>query len=191
MPEGIMKQLLSLKELRAMARTLSPSVFLQQLGPLALVERPAAETLLTGSPSRKPGEIGPTSVVHPELVMARMLLLALETEDLQVATLPPLRSEDELRVGRQPDCDLVIDDESVSKRHAVLRWHADAQRCTLEDEGSTNGTFVNTVSPIEGETELHDGDIVCFGDVAFWFLLTKTLHSRLARTATSLAPPAR
>jgi hypothetical protein len=184
-----MKQLLSLKELRAMARTLSAGVFLQQLGPLALVERPSAEALLSDAPGRKAGEMGPTSVVHTELVMARMLLLALETEDLQVATLPPLRSEDELRVGRQPDCDLVIDDESVSKRHAVLRWDESKQRCTLQDEGSTNGTFVNTVSRIVGEIELHDGDIVSFGDVAFWFLLSKTLHSRLSRASSSIAPP--
>ena len=174
-----------------MARTLSPSVFLEQLGPLALVERPSAEALLTDTASRKAGEMGPTSVVHAELVMARMLLLALETEDLQVATLPPLRSVDELRVGRQPDCDLVVDDESVSKRHAVLRWDETAHRCTLQDQGSTNGTFVNTVSKIEGEVELHDGDIVSFGDVAFWFLLTKTLHSRLSRATTSIAPPPR
>ena len=39
-----------------------------------------------------------------------------EFEDLVVATLPPMSDSDELVVGRQPDCELVVNDSSVSKR---------------------------------------------------------------------------
>lgn len=120
--------------------------------------------------------------------MARMVLLAMETEDLDVVTLPPLRSTDELQVGRQLDCDLVIDDDSVSKRHAVLRWDEATQVCKLQDFGSTNGTRVNVVIPIKGEVILNDRDIVSFGDVAFLFLLSETLHARLSQPARSLTP---
>jgi FHA domain/zinc-ribbon domain len=45
------------------------------------------------------------------------------------------------RIGRSPDCDIFLDDVTVSRNHAVLvesdgRFH-------VEDEGSLNGTFVN------------------------------------------------
>lgn len=180
---------LSLKQLREMARNMTAAAFREQLGPIALVERPDdGETSVdTG---REAGQMGPTSVVQPELILARMLLLALETEDMRVATLPPLRSCDELSVGRQPDCDLVIDHDSVTKRHAVLRWNESAGSGTLEDLGSTNGTFINTAHRIEKEVTLDDGDFVSFGDVAFWFLLVDTLHARLTRSAGKKKPSA-
>ena len=174
-----------MKQLRAMAKSLSADAFLEQLGPIALVEQ-RKELALDDAPNRSSGEIGPTSVVNPELIMARMLLLALETEDLQVATLPPMRSQDELSVGRQPDCDLPIDHESVSKRHALLRWNNEREVCTLQDLGSTNGTFVNSALRIEREVVVEDGDFLSFGDVAFWFLLTKTLYGRLTGRSVSI-----
>ena len=186
-----MEQLLSLKELREMARGLSASEFVRQLGPLALVKRPADQPMPASAHSRLFEDIGATKVAPTAQVMAQMMLLALETEDLDVATLPPLRSVDELRIGRLPDCDLVIDDETVSKRHAVLRWNQTAQRCTLQDQGSTNGTFVNTAMRLKGELPLNDGDIVSFGDVAFWFLRTDTLHARLQARTGSVSPRSR
>lgn len=42
-------------------------------------------------------------------------------------------------VGRDPDCDIAIDDARVSWHHAVLRAHAG--HWTLVDEGSKNGTY--------------------------------------------------
>ncbi len=44
-------------------------------------------------------------------------------------------------IGRSSDCDLLIDDEQVSKHHACITRKADALR--LEDLDSTNGTYVN------------------------------------------------
>jgi hypothetical protein len=174
-----------------MAQSLSATAFRAQLGPIALIEQRIEAPLNAETDERAAGEIGPTSVIQPEVVMARMMMLALEREGLHVATLPPLRSRDELSVGRQPDCDLVIDDDSVSKRHAVLRWNENADCCTIEDLGSTNGTFVNTVNRIDRETSLDDGDIVSFGDVAFWFMLVDSLYARLARSLAKSGAPAR
>ena len=44
-------------------------------------------------------------------------------------------------IGRGEMCDIVIDDPLVSRRHSLISW--DGAHCTLEDLGSTNGTFIN------------------------------------------------
>ena len=70
----------------------------------------------------------------------------------RTATAPPLlvRTESfdqrldsgtEYRIGRDPAADIVLTDERVSWRHAILR--ADGQSWVLEDQGSRNGTYVN------------------------------------------------
>jgi pSer/pThr/pTyr-binding forkhead associated (FHA) protein len=48
--------------------------------------------------------------------------------------------EEEVVIGRE-DTDLAIDDVELSRRHAVVRRHAN--RLQVEDLGSTNGTFVD------------------------------------------------
>ncbi len=48
--------------------------------------------------------------------------------------------EEEIVIGRE-DTDLTIDDDELSRRHAVVRRHAN--RLQVEDLGSTNGTFVD------------------------------------------------
>ena len=48
--------------------------------------------------------------------------------------------DEEVVIGRE-DSDLAIDDEEMSRRHAVVRRHAN--RLQVEDLGSTNGTFVD------------------------------------------------
>jgi len=65
-----------------------------------------------------------------------------------------LRDGDNI-VGREPGVDLLIDDPSVSRRHACLR--VSGADLTVEDLGSKNGTFVGddyvTVSAVaDGET---------------------------------------
>jgi pSer/pThr/pTyr-binding forkhead associated (FHA) protein len=108
-----------------------------------------------------------------------MRSLLFEFEDLLITTLPPLKSVEELSVGRMPDCDLLLDDPSVSKHHALLRWSEPEGRCTVRDLGSTNGTFLNAHTIGSRESSLADGDILSFGNVQFWYLLTETLHARL------------
>ena len=45
------------------------------------------------------------------------------------------------RIGRSPDCDIFLDDVTVSRNHAVLIDRGG--RFSVEDQGSLNGTFVN------------------------------------------------
>lgn len=65
-----------------------------------------------------------------------------------------------VELGRSPDADLVLADDSVSRRHAVLR--GDRGSLEVEDVGSSNGTSING-NPMVGALSLLDGDLVTFG----------------------------
>lgn len=68
-------------------------------------------------------------------------------------------------IGRHRDCDIVIDDASVSRYHAELVVRGG--RCVLRDGGSLNGTYLNR-SPIQ-EAELADGDEIWIGTTRFTY----------------------
>jgi pSer/pThr/pTyr-binding forkhead associated (FHA) protein len=171
---------LTLRELRRLVMSMTEEDLLRQLGPFVLIQRPpepeaAAATRMMGLPP----SARTTQVARSERVTTQALSILFEFDDLRVATLPPVDGEGALSVGRLPDCDLVLDDASVSKRHAALRWESAAGLCTLEDLGSTNGTFLNAATRLRGPVALRDGDIVSFGEVPFWYLITSTLYARL------------
>ena len=69
-------------------------------------------------------------------------------------------------IGRSPDCDIFLDDVTVSRRHAVV-GRGDAG-FTIEDLGSLNGTFLNR-SRIE-RGDLENGDEVQIGKYRLIFL---------------------
>jgi len=173
--------MLSVKELKNYAQMLSEEEFLLQLGPFALIQKPgemhaAWHTDKMGMPHN----MAMTHRVAQEKVSTAALSLLFQFEELVVATLPPLKGSDTLCIGRQPDCDLVLEHSSVSKRHALLRWNAAFGRSTLTDLGSTNGTLLNASTRLRRETILKDGDIISFGEVQFWYLLVPTLYQKLA-----------
>jgi hypothetical protein len=66
-----------------------------------------------------------------------------------------------LVVGRLPECDLVLSDPNVSRRHAEFRPTGNG-RYEVADLGSTNGTRVNGVAVREPQL-LHDGDGITVG----------------------------
>ncbi|GAA2771059.1 FHA domain-containing protein [Streptomyces showdoensis] len=73
----------------------------------------------------------------------------------------PARS---VRIGRAPDNDLVVDDLTVSRRHAELRAAPDGTYW-IHDLGSHNGTFLNG-SPVD-HARVTAEDIVGIGHCAF------------------------
>ena len=69
-------------------------------------------------------------------------------------------------IGRLPSCDLVLNDPSVSRRHATLRF-VDG-RCLVQDSGSRFGTFLNgkRLLPTEDEIAAGPGDILKLGEIS-------------------------
>lgn len=64
-------------------------------------------------------------------------------------------------IGRASDADLVLDDAEVSRHHARVRPTADGS-ATVEDLGSSNGTFVNH-NQLYGQARLEAGDELLLG----------------------------
>jgi pSer/pThr/pTyr-binding forkhead associated (FHA) protein len=50
-------------------------------------------------------------------------------------------TKSEIILGREPGCDFLIDDQTVSSRHARLSYRQ--SQWWLEDMASTNGTYLN------------------------------------------------
>ncbi len=69
-------------------------------------------------------------------------------------------------LGRGSDCDIVINDHSVSRRHARIESGADGHFAV--DLQSTNGTFVNDVPA--SLSKLKDGDYLRIGNCIYRFL---------------------
>jgi hypothetical protein len=72
-----------------------------------------------------------------------------------------------LVVGRLPECDLVLADPNVSRRHVEFR-PAGNGHYELVDLGSTNGTRVNGVA-VTGTQSLRDGDGITVGATTLRF----------------------
>jgi FHA domain/Domain of unknown function (DUF4864) len=71
--------------------------------------------------------------------------------------------DDSALVGRDPTCDVVVSDGSVSRRHARLERRGEAW--VVADQGSANGTFVDGQRIVE--SPLRSGQEVRFGAVTY------------------------
>lgn len=69
------------------------------------------------------------------------------------------------RIGRGLECDVTLNDPSVSRTHAVV--DTEGAEPTVRDLGSTNGTFVNGAR-VEA-ARLRDGDELRFGNTRVAF----------------------
>jgi ABC-type multidrug transport system ATPase subunit/pSer/pThr/pTyr-binding forkhead associated (FHA) protein/prepilin signal peptidase PulO-like enzyme (type II secretory pathway) len=91
---------------------------------------------------------------------AAVFLPSVDRRPTNVLSLPKTA----LRIGREPDNDLVVSDLGVSRHHAELRKSSDG-RYRIIDLGSHNGTFVNG-EQINSAT-LTERDIVSIGHATF------------------------
>jgi len=89
-----------------------------------------------------------------------------------------------VEAGRSSTCEIPIDQESVSRRHARIWWTESGFR--VKDLGSTNGTYVNDL--LVAEQELRDGDLVKVGRTILKFMagsnIEASYHEEIYRMMT-------
>ncbi|SRR6266545_3986812 len=116
--------------------------------------------------------------------MPARLILHFPSRPARVLLLPDGR---ETVLGRDPDCDVVVDDDRVSRRHAVLS--SDGSGWSITDLASKNGTLVGGVPA--GGGALQERSWISFGGlIARFEVLQGTIErveeERLRRLTTSL-----
>lgn len=89
-------------------------------------------------------------------------------------------AQDQLILGRLPECDVYLPYSEISRRHCQFRQVTQGQ-WRVEDLGSTNGTLINQ-NRVHKPTFIEDGDTIQLGNV--------TIKVALARQASSSAAPA-
>jgi ribosomal protein L40E len=124
-----------------------------------LVRAEEAETTMTFTPeeAEEDGLGLPEGIDGPALIVRAGGGRAGETFPLE---------HDRVTIGRSPDCEIFLDDVTVSRKHAVIAKDGDAFR--IEDEGSLNGTFVNK-KRVEA-SELENGDELQIGKYRLTYL---------------------
>ena len=118
----------------------------------------AALVLLTGShgPAVTPGN-GAALMSHQGTGVPQLVLIAPDSyrgHRIELAT-------EYMTVGREPTCDVRLDDPHVSRTHAALQRRGDS--VYVQDLGSSGGTFVNGNRATTAQ--LQHGDIVAFATV--------------------------
>jgi diguanylate cyclase (GGDEF)-like protein len=104
--------------------------------------------------------------------MRQVMQIASEQQALLIVLSDPclgsrvILSEAPVEIGRGARGGLLIDSDSVSRRHARVEWSGNAHK--ILDLGSTNGTFVNG-SRVKAH-ELRDGDRLQIGKVLLKYL---------------------
>ncbi|MCK6551214.1 FHA domain-containing protein [Myxococcota bacterium] len=120
---------------------------------------------------------GPAEPGDPKQVGAKLTVRRPDVPDVEI----PLEKA-EFVIGRQPDVDLTLDDELVSRRHARLTMDARGY-FKLEDLGSRNG--ITYAGRNLRRLNLIDGDVFSIGKTEF------TFHARMDRLKKPIAPPPR
>jgi hypothetical protein len=150
---------LALGEFGIQARSVRPGVHGEPAGDLEAVDAEPLEghgQTMIYSTSRRVG--GAVEEAHARRGTARALLA--------VGTRRLLLTDAGATIGRSRDCDIVLDDVGVSRRHAQVRPAADGW--AVEDLRSTNGVLVNGRS-IQGTHLLEPGDRVVLGSTEMIF----------------------
>lgn len=124
--------------------------------------RPTGPTEFVGgsAPARKPEDASfLLELVRPE---AYLVVASGPRREAEFT----LRGSAAILIGRDESADLVIDDQSASRRHAVIEKHEDGYY--LRDLGSANGTYFDGLLHSK-QARLREGDRFRIGQTEFVF----------------------
>lgn len=88
-------------------------------------------------------------------------------------------------MGRDPTCDLVLDNRSISRLHAHII--AQRGRFYIEDNNSTNGTYING-RRLQSREQLHDGDRIGLNDIPLIFFYSDSVELDPEQTTAAKRP---
>jgi phosphoserine phosphatase RsbU/P len=89
-------------------------------------------------------------------------------------------------LGRQSDCDIVLDDKTISRHHAqILQVN---QNYFIEDLNSSNGTYVNG-QKIQGRHRLQENDQITLGDLSIVFHLDYPSEAKRSKIPQIITEP--
>lgn len=163
------------KQMRNGQNNADESLGTQQLTPQQLALLKAQ--LETGMPGA--GMSSPSQAHIPIVNPANPMLPP--TPQLQNGLLPPARlvirlpqgqqiyriEKPVIKIGRQLDNDIIVEDKRVSRWHAQIKYQQDGQ-FTVYDLGSTNGITINN-TPHMRQHILRNGDSFTIGSYDFYF----------------------
>jgi len=132
------------------------------VGPVPQYEEPASAPPPFPQPAFQASSADKTRILDSRPKLSTVgLLIDRDSPDQRLDVAKPVVS-----IGRSQESDVVVDHNTVSRQHAVIKLEAGQFR--LYDVGSTNGTFIGDTR-IHEPVVLEDGTVVTFGEKAFVF----------------------
>ena len=95
-------------------------------------------------------------------------------------------SKQRTTIGRNRNCQIVINNNTVSKDHALIEFDED-YNCTIKDLNSSNGTYVNGEKLKTSPMKLRTGDKIQFGKYEIDFIFESFHLSNDTKTEPDLA----
>ena len=112
-----------------------------------------------------PQDVNPKAYGNPNNPIKFKITILSQIEQLKKSEFE-ISDKSTLSVGRARDRDIVLDNPLVSRNHCSFVRNGD--KISIHDDGSTHGTFVNTVR-INSSVELKSGDTVEIGPIQLRF----------------------
>lgn len=124
--------------------------------------------------------ITPVDKVGVELAEGNDCLVVIYSSDPTRLSKRVLLEGTAMNVGRGSENHLVLDSDSVSRRHA--RFERRGRHWYVTDLGSTNGTYINDDPEPVRERQLRRGDQVKIGDTIFKYLSGTDIEAQYHET---------
>ena len=86
--------------------------------------------------------------------------------------IPMTPEMERITIGRDETADIVLEDESISRRHCVISF--EGERWFIEDLKSTNGTYV--AHQFIDRVPLENGDLIAVGRTIFRFFFNRDIE---------------
>jgi FHA domain/zinc-ribbon domain len=140
------------------------SNYCSRCGALLVKDEPGSETTMSYTPEEG-AEAGNSAVSLEELGAEGPALVVRSGGGRAGEHFVP--QGERTTIGRSPDCDIFLDDVTVSRKHAVLLQRNGGYY--IEDQGSLNGTYLNR-KRIEASAQLENGDELQIGKYKLTYL---------------------